>query len=131
MSSEDITLMLGEGGHARTLSKQRAQWMSRKWLCLASSFRRAMQLLTLHRVIQKHESQAMNPSQKIQATKNCYALCLCTRNLCPGRGDAAGGTRKRENAKTRKRQAQKREKTKTRKRENGENAKTAKTQSIP
>ena len=46
---------------------------------------------------------------------------LCTRNLCPGRGDAAGGTRKRENAKTRKRQARKREKTKTRKRENGEN----------
>lgn len=55
MSSEDITLMLGEGGHARTLSKQRAQWMSRKWLCLASSFRRAMQLLTLHRVIRKDE----------------------------------------------------------------------------
>ena len=60
---------------------------------------------------------------------------LCTRNLCPGRGDAAGGTRKRENAKTRKRrkrrkrQARKREETKTRKRrkrENGKNAKTRK-----
>ena len=48
-----------------------------------------------------------------------YNPTLCTRNLCPGRGDAAGGTRKRENAKTRKRgkrQARKREKTKTRKR---------------
>ena len=50
---------------------------------------------------------------------------LCTRNLCPGRGDAAGGTRKRENAKTRKRR--KRGKRQARKRENGENAKTAKT----
>ena len=50
---------------------------------------------------------------------------LCTRNLCPGRGDAAGGTRKRENGENG--GNAKRENGKKRKRENGENAKTAKT----
>ena len=43
---------------------------------------------------------------------------LCTRNLCPGRGGAAGGTRKRENAK--------RGNGKKRKRENAKTAKTGK-----
>ena len=52
---------------------------------------------------------------------------LCTRNLCPGRGGAAGGTRKRENAKTPSTETGKNENAKTaktrkrRKRENGEN----------
>ena len=41
---------------------------------------------------------------------------LCARNLCPGRGGAAGGTRKRENAKTPSMETGK-----------NENAKTAKT----
>ena len=53
---------------------------------------------------------------------------LCTRNLCPGRGDAAGGTRKRENAKTAKTAETPSTKTaKTRKRENGENGENPKT----
>ena len=43
---------------------------------------------------------------------------LCTRNLCPGRGGAAGGTRKRENAKT--------PSTETGKSENAKTAKTRK-----
>ena len=61
-----------------------------------------------------------------------WLYTLCTRNLCPGRGDAAGGTRKRENAKTRKRrkrrkrQARKPKTAKTRKRQN---AKTRKAES--
>ena len=41
---------------------------------------------------------------------------LCTRNLCPGRGGAARGTRKRENAKTPSTETGKNENAKTRKR---------------
>jgi len=48
---------------------------------------------------------------------------LCIRNLCPGRGGAAGGTRKRENPKTAKTPS-----TKTLKNEHAKTAKTRKRQ---
>ena len=51
---------------------------------------------------------------------------LRTRNLCPGRGDAAGKTRKRENAKTGGLNLWSHENTQTRKRENGKTRKRRK-----
>ena len=55
-----------------------------------------------------------------------HHVILCTRNLCPGRGDAAGGTRKRENPKTAK--TAETPSTKTGKNENAKTAKTRKRQ---
>ena len=58
-----------------------------------------------------------------ETTWNEVKGILCTRNLCPGRGGAAGGTRKRENAthgngKKRKRENAKTAKTRKRRKHN-------------